>query len=173
MTVWELAGLVGLYNLMTFGNGPIMVPLLRGSLVERRRVLTTEQLLYAFTVARVTPGQANTYVAAIGYMLFGLGGAALCALALIVPGYLVVPLLRLHARIRDVPAVQGFMRGLVATSVGLIFAASVEMARASLASGAAWAVFGVAVILAAVLRWNTVLVLAVASLLGFVLVRLG
>jgi len=70
---------------MTFGNGPVMTPL-RESLVSGRGVLTTDELLYAFTVARITPGPANSYVASIGYMLFGLPGAALCVIAVVAPG---------------------------------------------------------------------------------------
>ena len=61
-------------NMLTFGNGTVMAAILQQSLVERAHVLTNDQLLYAFALARVTPGQANLYVASIGYMLFGLPG---------------------------------------------------------------------------------------------------
>jgi chromate transport protein ChrA len=61
VSLLELCAVVFTYNAMTFGNGPGMVPLLQVDLVDRRGVLSSEQLLYAFTIARVTPGQANTY----------------------------------------------------------------------------------------------------------------
>jgi len=93
MSLLALCVTVFTYNAMTFGNGPVMVPLLQADLVDRRGVLSTDQLLYAFTVARVTPGQANTYVAAIGYMLHGLVGALACTAAIMLPGYLMLPLL--------------------------------------------------------------------------------
>jgi chromate transporter len=169
MTLWELAGLLCAFNLMTFGNGPVMIPLLKSTLVERRHVLTTEQLLYAFTIARITPGQANVYVAAIGYMLFGLGGAIVSTLVVMLPGYLMLPLARGYARVRAVGAVSGFMRGLIAASVGLILAATVEMARSSLTGEIAWTVFGLAVVTSAVLKWNSFLVLAVPSAVGVAL----
>ena len=85
MSLLELCAVVFTYNAMTFGNGPGMVPLLQGDLVDRRGVLSSEQLLYAFTIARVTPGQANTYVAAIGYMLHGLAGTVISLTALVLP----------------------------------------------------------------------------------------
>jgi len=66
VSLLELCALVFTFNALTFGNGPAMIPLLQANLVDRRGVLSTDQLLYAFTIARVTPGQANTYVAAIG-----------------------------------------------------------------------------------------------------------
>ena len=59
MSFWKLALLIALFNVMTFGNGPVMIPLLQTHLVEGSRVLTQDQLLYAFTIARITPGQAN------------------------------------------------------------------------------------------------------------------
>jgi len=40
-----LIALIFLFNLMTFGNGPVIIPLLQGHLVNERGVLTQEQLL--------------------------------------------------------------------------------------------------------------------------------
>ena len=100
MGLLELAALVLVFNALTFGNGPTMVPLLQRSLVEARQVIDVDQLLYAFAIARVVPGQANVYVAAIGWMLFGLPGALLATLAIQLPGYLMLPLLRGYERLR-------------------------------------------------------------------------
>src|SRR5437016_2265927 len=101
MSLWKLALLIALFNLMTFGNGPVMIPLLQTHLVEGSRVLTQDQLLYAFTIARVTPGQANFYVASIGYMLYGMPGSIVATLAIILPGYIMIPLLHGFAHLRD------------------------------------------------------------------------
>src|SRR5205823_7777144 len=48
------------------------------------------------------------------------------------PGVLMLPLQYGYGLLRSARAVSGFTRGLIGASVGLIFAASVEMARASL-----------------------------------------
>src|SRR5881394_605510 len=138
MSLWKLALLIALFNLMTFGNGPVMIPLLQSHLVEGSRVLTQDQLLYAFTIARVTPGQANLYVAAIGYMLFGWTGAVLTTLAIMLPGYLMLPLLRGYGHLSDSRRVKGLTRGLTTASIGLIFAAVVEIARSTLLEPLAW-----------------------------------
>ena len=42
MTLGELAGVIAVSNVMTFGQGPVMIPLLQTSLVTRRRALSTE-----------------------------------------------------------------------------------------------------------------------------------
>ena len=132
MSLWKLALLIALFNLMTFGNGPVMIPLLHTHLVEGARILTEDQLLYAFTIARVTPGQANFYVVSIGYMLYGITGAIVATLAIILPGYIMIPLLHGYEHLRDSRWINGFTKGLTVTSVGLILAAVVQIARAEL-----------------------------------------
>jgi chromate transporter len=173
MTLLALVGVVLAFNLMTFGNGPVMIPLLQHELVDTRRVLTLDQLLYAFAIARATPGPANMYVAAIGYFLDGLPGAILTMLALILPGYLMVPFVRVYDRLRDRESVGAFVGGLTAASVGVIFAAIVGMARSSLTEVASWIVFGLALGLLAVPRVPALAAVALAALAGLGLRSLG
>jgi chromate transporter len=169
MSLIELLALIFSFNLMTFGNGPVMIPLLQTNLVDERGVLTVDQLLYAFTIARITPGQANTYVAAIGYMLFGFPGALLTMLAIMLPGYVMLPLLKGYELVSTARVVRNFTRGLTSASVGLIFAATVQIGRRSLTTPIAWAVFGVALILLYGLKWSPIVSLLVASAVGVVL----
>jgi chromate transporter len=169
MKLLDLAALIFVFNVMTFGNGPVMVPLLHDHLVIQRGVLTEDQLLYAFTIARVTPGQANLYVAAIGYMLFGLPGAILTTLAVMLPGYLMIPLMGGFERLRASPMVTGFTKGLMTASVGLIFAAAVQIGRGTLNAPVAWAVFCLMLVLTQVLKLNTILSLLIASGVGLLL----
>jgi chromate transporter len=162
VSLLELCAVVFTYNAMTFGNGPGMVPLLQADLVDRRGVLSTDQLLYAFTIARVTPGQANTYVAAIGYMLHGLATTA----AIQLPGYLMLPLLWGYQRLGAVRLVPAFTRGLTVASVGLIFAATVSIGQSTLTGWVSLVVFAAALAMTQLLRWNPLIVLAVSTLLG-------
>jgi chromate transporter len=173
VSLHELVGLVFTFNLMTFGNGPVMVPLLQRALVAERGVLGPEQLLYAFAIARVTPGQANVYVASIGYMLFGWPGAVACVAALVLPGYTMLLLLGGYRRLRRAPRVRGFVKGLTATSVGLILAATVEIGRSTLVSPLAFVVSAATLLMVQGLKWNPMLALAVASGLGLVLHHLA
>jgi chromate transporter len=169
MSLWKLALLIALFNVMTFGNGPVMIPLLQTHLVEGSRVLTQEQLLYAFTIARVTPGQANFYVASIGYMLYGMPGAIVATLAIILPGYIMIPLLRGFEHLRDSRWINGFTKGLTVTSVGLILAAVVQIARGTLTEPIAWVVLVATLIMTQLLKWNIFVALAAVSCLGLLL----
>src|ERR671938_66394 len=109
-------------NLLTFGNGNIMVALLQQAFVQQAHVLSNEQLLYAFSIARVTPGQANLFIAALGYMLFGLPGALLSIVVIVVPAYLMIPLVRSFQLLGSNPRVLSLTRGLGSTAVGLLLA---------------------------------------------------
>ena len=169
MSLWKVALLIMLFNLMTFGNGPVMIPLLQTHLVEGSRVLTQDQLLYAFTIARVTPGQANFYVASIGYMLYGMPGAIVATLAIILPGYIMIPLLRGFEHLRDSRWINGLTKGLTVTSVGLILAAVVQIARGTLTQPIAWVVLRATLVMTQLLKWNILVTLAVATCLGLLL----
>ena len=169
MSLWKLALLIAVFNLMTFGNGPVMVPLLQTHLVEGARILTEDQLLYAFTIARVTPGQANFYVVSIGYMLYGIAGAIVATLAIILPGYIMIPLLHGYEHLRDSRWINGFTKGLTVTSVGLILAAVVQIARAELTQPIAWVVLLATLVMTQLLKWNILVALVAVSCLGLLL----
>ena len=141
MNLGDFVLLVFAYNLLALGNGPVMVPLFRRSLVEEQSILTTDQLLYAFAIAQVTPGQANLLVASIGYMLFGIAGGLLATVVINLPGYLMLLLLRGYERFGKIRAVRRFTRGMTTASVGLILAATVEIGRQSLTHVVGWVVF--------------------------------
>jgi chromate transporter len=169
MSLWKLALLIALFNLMTFGNGPVMIPLLQTHLVDGARVLTEDQLLYAFTIARVTPGQANFYVASIGYMLYGMPGAIVATLAIILPGYIMIPLLHGFEHLRESRWIKGFTNGLTITSAGLILAAVIQIARGTLTQPIAWVVLIATLIMTQLLKCNIFVTLATVGCLGLLL----
>ena len=160
-------------NLATFGSGRLMVPILENSLVQESGALTLDQFLFAFTVGRITPGPANLYVASIGWMLHGLPGALLAAAVVLLPGYLILPLASGYRRLQDNGAVRGFGRGLMAGAVGLLLASTIDIGRSTLVSPAAVGVCVLTLFLLHVLRWPTLLSLAVGSVAGLALVLAG
>jgi chromate transporter len=158
-------------NLLTFGSGRTMVPILERALVSESGGLSLDQFLFAFAIGRVTPGPANLYVAAIAYMLHGLPGALLAAGAVVAPGYLIVPLHAGYRRFAGTGAVRGFGRGLTAASVGLLVASSIDIGRSALTSPGAAGVCLFTLLLLHVLRWNPLLCLGAAAAVGVGLSR--
>jgi chromate transporter len=169
MSLLTFTVLIFLFNLLTFGNGPGMIPLLQEELVEEAGVLSIDQLLYAFAIARITPGQANVYVASIGYFLFGIVGAVLATLVIQLPGYMMLPFMKFYERARSMTWVGGFTRGLTVASVGLIFAATLSIGLRTLSGPVTWIVFAATLAMMSLLKWSQMLSLFVASLLGILL----
>ncbi len=157
-------------NLLTFGNGTVMAAVIQNTFVQQQHVLTNEQLLYAFSLARVTPGQANLYVASIAYMLFGLPGAVLSIMVIALPSYLMIPLLRSYEFVRGNTRVLGLTRGLASTAVGLLLATTWNLSKDSLNGTVSWAVLGVGLVLMLFTRLPTVVSLVLATLVGVALV---
>jgi chromate transport protein ChrA len=155
--------LVFFFNAFALGNGPVMLSLFQTNLVEREHLLTTDELLYAFTTAQVTPGQNNLYVASVGYLLYGMVPALLAVGVIVVPGYLMLPLMRGQQYIGNSVAVQRFIRGMTAASLGLMLAAAVGMGRQCLVHPVAWTAFLGTLVLTQLLRWNELLSLLLAS----------
>jgi chromate transporter len=140
MSLGQLLIVIFTYNLLTFGNGAAVLALLQHRLVGDG-VLNLDQFLYAYALGRVTPGQNNLYLASIGYMIYGWLGALAAIVAIQVPGYLVLPVLKGYERVRHQRSVQGFIRGLTAASVGLMFAVAFRIGGEALTGLVPWIVF--------------------------------
>lgn len=170
MSLWEMLGSLIVASLSSFGNGTVMAAVLQRSFVQDARVLTNDQLLFAFALARVTPGQSNLYIASIGYMMFGWAGAAASMLAVILPSYLMLPMLRGYQRLRTISAVPRFTRGLASTAVGILLATTWNLSKDSLDPPVTWVVLAVALGLMIFTRLPTIVTLVLATALGAVIV---
>ena len=173
MTLWEMLSQLFVANILTFGNGTVMAAVLQNSLVQQRHVLTNEQLLYAFSLARVTPGQANLYVASIAYMLFGLPGAVLSMLVIALPSYIMIPLMRSYEFVRGNRYVAGLTRGLASTAVGLLLATTWNLSKDSLDGFISWTVLAVGLVLMLFTRLPMIVSLLLAAGSGMALVLLS
>jgi chromate transporter len=116
-----------------FGSGLAIVPFLYGGVVARYHWLTEKQFVDAVAVAMITPGPVVITAGFIGYLVAGLLGATLAALAVFAPPYLLVlagaPYYRRFAQNRQVRA---FVAGVTAAAVGAIAGAAFILGRRSL-----------------------------------------
>src|SRR5438309_7802444 len=71
-----------------FGSGLAIVPFLYGGVVKENQWLTEQQFLDAVAVAMITPGPVVITVGFIGYLVAGVPGACVAALATFLPCYL-------------------------------------------------------------------------------------
>lgn len=116
-----------------YGSGYVLLAFLRADFVIRLGWLTDQQLLDAIAVGQVTPGPLFTSATFIGYLLGGVPGALLGTLGLFLPSFLFVALSHpLIPRMRRSPWLGSLLDGVIAASLGLMAAVTLQIARTSL-----------------------------------------
>jgi chromate transporter len=119
-------------GMFVFGSGLAVVPFLYGGVVQGHHWLTDRQFVDAVAVAMITPGPVVITVAFIGYLVAGIAGATVAALAIFLPVYLVVVLLApSYKRWAKNAQLNAFVRGVTAAATGAIAGAVVVLARRS------------------------------------------
>lgn len=116
-----------------FGSGLAIVPFLYGGVVTEYHWLNEKQFVDAVAVAMITPGPVVITVAFIGYLVAGLPGACITALAIFLPCYLFTILPAPYfKRYGKVPGVLAFVDGITAATIGAITGSVVVLAKRSL-----------------------------------------
>ncbi len=173
-TLWNIGWFFTNAGAFVFGSGLAIVPFLYGGVVERFHWLDDRQFLDAVAIAMITPGPVVITVAFIGYLVGGVAGATLAALATFVPCYLFTvlpaPYFRRWSRSAGLKA---FVDGVTAAATGAIAGAAFVLGRRAL-----FDVPTVALCLAALVvmfRFKKVpepLVILAAGMLGFGILEL-
>ena len=134
---WPLLAQMGLFfakaGAFVFGSGLAIVPFLYGSVVTDFHWLNDKQFVDAVAVAMITPGPVVITVGFIGYLVAGLPGACMAALATFLPCYLFTiipaPYFKKYGKL---PAILAFVDGVTAAAVGAIAGAVIVIARRSI-----------------------------------------
>ncbi|GJJ03237.1 chromate resistance transporter [Duganella rhizosphaerae] len=131
-----------------FGSGLAIVPFLYGGVVTEHHWLNDKQFVDAVAVAMITPGPVVITVGFIGYLIAGLPGASVAALATFLPCYLFTvlpaPYFKKYGRL---PGVMAFVDGITAAAVGAITGSVIVIARRSIVDFPTLAIALVAIVL--------------------------
>jgi chromate transporter len=116
-----------------FGSGLAIVPFLYGGVVTEHHWLTEKQFVDAVAVAMITPGPVVITVGFIGYLIAGLPGATVAALATFLPCYLftIIPA-PYFKKYGKVPGVIAFVDGITAAAIGAITGSVIVIAKRSI-----------------------------------------
>jgi chromate transporter len=116
-----------------FGSGLAIVPFLYTGVVKDFGWLSQREFLDAVAVAMITPGPVVITVGFIGYLVAGIGGASVSALATFLPCYLFTiipaPYFKKYGKRADIAA---FVEGITAAAIGALSGAVIVIARRSL-----------------------------------------
>jgi chromate transporter len=129
-TLWQIAVFFTEAGAFVFGSGLAIIPFLYGGVVTHHGWLNDDQFLDAVAVAMITPGPVVITVAFIGYLIAGLSGASVAAVATFLPCYfftiLPAPYFRKYGKR---PGIVAFVDGVTAAAIGAISGAVVVLGQ--------------------------------------------
>ena len=131
--LWQIAWFFTKAGAFVFGSGLAIVPFLYGGLVKEYQWLNEQQFLDAVAVAMITPGPVVITVGFIGYLIAGIPGASVAALATFVPCYLFTvapaPYFKKYGKH---PGIKAFVDGVTAAAIGAIAGAVLVLGKRTL-----------------------------------------
>jgi chromate transporter len=150
-----------------FGSGLAIVPFLYGGLVKENHWLTEQQFLDAVAVAMITPGPVVITVGFIGYLIAGIPGACIAALATFLPCYLftIIPA-PYFKKYGKKPGIKAFVDGVTTAAVGAIAGAVIVLAKRQFADIPSVAIASITIIILLRFKVQEPLIIIAAAILG-------
>ncbi|MDA8109353.1 MAG: chromate transporter [Betaproteobacteria bacterium] len=144
----QIGAFFGEAGAFVFGSGLAIVPFLYGGVVTEHHWLNDRQFIDAVAVAMITPGPVVITVGFIGYLVAGLPGALVAALATFLPCYLLTiipaPYFRKHGKR---PGIVAFVDGVTAAAIGAITGAVIVLGKRSIVDLPSAAILAAALLL--------------------------
>jgi chromate transporter len=107
-------------SLLTIGGGMAAFPEMKVQIVEIHHWLTSDQLTHVYSTGQMSPGPNMMMVAEVGYLVSGILGALVCAIAFFVPtGILTFFVGRIWNRLKHWPWRDSIQKGLGPVAIGL------------------------------------------------------
>jgi chromate transporter len=124
-------------GLFSIGGGYASLPLIQEQIVQVKHWLTMTELTDVIAISQMTPGPIALNAATfVGVRIFGFIGGIVATLGFIMPSCIIAILFaRYFFRYREIPAIQGIMKGLRPAVVSLIAAAGLSIISTTLFSG--------------------------------------
>lgn len=153
-----------------YGSGYVLFAFLDTELVAKG-LITRQQLMDAIAVGQFTPGPVFSSVTFIGYQINGLSGAILSTIAIFLPSFIFVALLKpVMKKIRRYKSLSAFLDAVNVASVAIIAAVCFTMGKETITE---WRMIIIALISACVVfkyqKVNSALIVLGGALLGYIL----
>ena len=155
------------FSLMAVGGANALIPELHRQVVDVSQWMSSTEFASLFALAQAAPGPNMLISSLIGWKVAGIPGALVCTLGMCLPSStLAVAAGRLWDRYRESVWRRALERGLAPLTLGLVLGGGCHLARAAGGGWPSYVVVAASAGLAWRSRWNPLLWLAGAALLG-------
>ncbi|MGN0144774.1 MAG: chromate transporter [Clostridium sp.] len=158
-------------GLFSFGGGYAMLPLIKHEVVDVNGWMTSESFTNIIGISQVTPGPVAVNTATyVGYKTSGILGSACATLGVIMPSAIIIFIIsKLFMKHNDNKYVDGILKYIRLSAVGLIAAAAVMLRSDVTANVRSFLIFVTAFILNYKFKLDPILLAILSGIAGFIL----
>lgn len=152
--LWDIGSFFFKVGALTFGGGITMLAFVQDQVVNQLHWLTPQEFLDGLALGQLTPGPILMLAAYVGYKLAGFPGAMVGGFSIFLPSFiLMLSVLPLLKRFKDMLWIKAAMRGVSAAVIGVIAVSLLQMAPH--AAPDAFTMLLVVLTVAAMLVWRS------------------
>ena len=168
----DLAWVFFWISTVTLGGGMAMLPLMERAFVEKRRWLTSQEMLDVVAVMQSLPGLIAVNMAVlVGFRVRGVAGALAAAFASVLSPFLIIVAVAAGlSSLSDSPTLSSVFLGIRAGTAALILLSLFRLVRQACDTPLAGTLCALAFLAAVVLRVDVTLVILAGFAVGLVLV---
>ena len=127
--LWDIAVFFFKVGAFTFGGGITTLAFMQDQVVNQLHWLTQQEFLDGLALGQLTPGPILMLAAYVGYKLSGVAGAVAGGIAIFLPAFiLMMSVLPVLNRIRELAWIKAAMRAISAAVIGIISVSLMQMA---------------------------------------------
>jgi chromate transporter len=128
--LFDLASLMLLIDLFAFGGGFTAVPFMFNQIVSVRHLMDGATFLNGIALGQITPGPIVITATYVGYLLYGLVGAAIATFSIFLPSFLIlVTIAPFFDRLRETRYFNKAIRGVSVSFVGLLLVTTIHFGQ--------------------------------------------
>ena len=144
------------------------LPSLHADLIARKWA-TDRQFAQALTIGQISPGPNGLWVLCLGYLTYGVPGALMSTVAIVIPPFLIILADRAYDKIKDRPAVKGFVHGIGISVVGVFIVVLGSLLKSNGLTSISVTIVVIAFLLAISRRVSIPVLIAVGAAAGIAL----
>lgn len=156
-----------------FGGFMALISVVQNYAVDRKKLLTNEDMLDGISLATILPGPvAVNVIAYVGYKIRGVMGAMICASAVILPSFiLILALSYMYFIWGEIPAVNNLFKGFLPAVAAIIVAAAYNMGRKTLRHSPEYiiALAAMAILIFVGGFFSTIAIIVISGIIGFII----